>query len=41
MAGFGLFDGVHCEPANGVGHTGVVDLRHDENPPDMRCLVAV
>jgi hypothetical protein len=32
MAGFCLFDGVHRERADGIGHAVVVDLRHDENP---------
>jgi hypothetical protein len=41
MARFGLFDRVHRETADRVGHTGVIDLRHDENPPKMRCLVAI
>ena len=41
MAGFRLFDGIHGEPADRIGHTGMIDLRHDENPPEMRCLVAV
>ena len=40
MAGFRLFDGIHGKPANRIGHTGMIDLRHDENPPEMRCLVA-
>src|SRR6185369_313206 len=39
MAGFRLFDGIHGKPANRIGHTGMIDLRHDENPPEMRCLV--
>ena len=30
MAGFRLFDGVHREPTDRIGHTGVIDLRHDE-----------
>ena len=39
VAGFRLFDGIHGKPANRIGHTGMIDLRHDENPPEMRCLV--
>jgi hypothetical protein len=41
MAGFGLLDGVHRQRANRVGHTGMIDARHDENPSEMRCLVAI
>src|SRR5215211_2879745 len=41
MAGFGLLDGVHGEPTDRVGHTGMIDLRHDEYPTEMRCLVAI
>ena len=41
MAGFRLFDRVHREPADRIGHTGVIDLRHDENPSEMRCLLAI
>ena len=41
MTGIRLFDGVHREPADRIGHSGVVDLRHDENPPEMRCLLAI
>jgi hypothetical protein len=41
MAGFRLLDGIHGEATDRIGHTGVIDLRHDENPPEMRCLVAV
>jgi hypothetical protein len=41
MAGFRLLDGVHGEATDRIGHTGVIDLRHDENPPEMRCLVAI
>ena len=41
MAGFRLLDGVHREPPDRIGHTAVIDLRHDENPPEMRCLVAI
>ena len=41
MAGFRLLDGVHREPADRIGHTGMIDLRHDENPSEMRCLVAI
>ena len=41
MAGLGLLDGIHGQGADGVGHTGMIDLRHDENPPEMRCLVAI
>jgi hypothetical protein len=40
MAGFRLFDGIHGEAADRIGHAGMIDLRHDENPPEMRCLVA-
>jgi hypothetical protein len=40
MAGFRLLDGVHCEPTDRIGHTGM-NLRHDENPLEMRCLVAI
>jgi hypothetical protein len=32
MTGLRLLDGVHRKRADSVGHTGVVDLRHDENP---------
>ena len=39
MAGFRLLDGVHGEATDRIGHTGVIDLRHDENPLEMRCLV--
>ena len=39
MAGIRLLDGVHREAPDRIGHTGVIDLRHDENPPEMRCLV--
>jgi hypothetical protein len=41
MAGFRLLDGIHCEAADRIGHTGVIDLRHDENPSEMKWLVAV
>ncbi len=41
MAGFGLLDGVHGKATNRICHTGMIDLRHDENPPEMRCLVAI
>ena len=41
MAGFRLLDGVHGEATDRIGHTGMIDLRHDENPPEMRCLVAM
>ena len=34
-------DRIHREPTDRIGHTGMIDLRHDENPPEMRCLVAV
>jgi hypothetical protein len=39
MAGFRLLDGIHGEPTDRIGHTGMIDLRHDENPPEMKCLV--
>ena len=41
MAGFRLLDGVHRQRADRIGHTGVIDERHAENPPEMRCLVAI
>jgi hypothetical protein len=41
MAGFGLLDGVHGQATDRIGHTGMIDLRHDENPPEMRWLVAI
>jgi hypothetical protein len=41
MAGFRLLDRVHREPPDRIGHTRVIDMRHDENPPEMRCLVAI
>jgi hypothetical protein len=30
MAGFRLFDGVHRQRADRIGHTGMIDARHDE-----------
>jgi hypothetical protein len=30
MPGFRLLDGVHRQPADRIGHTGVIDMRHDE-----------
>ncbi|MDO9060825.1 MAG: hypothetical protein Q7U92_17635, partial [Bradyrhizobium sp.] len=39
--GLGLLDGVHGKAADRIGHTGMIDLRHDENPPEMRWLVAI
>ena len=41
VAGFRLLDGVHGEPTDRIGHTGMIDLRHDENPSEMRWLVVV
>ena len=41
MAGIGLLHGIHGEPADRIGHTGMIDARHDENPSEMRCLVAI
>ncbi len=41
VAGFGLLDRVHREATDRVGHPGVIDLRHVENPSEMRCLIAV
>ena len=41
MAGFCLLDGIHRQRADRIGHTGMIDARHDENPPEMRCLVAI
>jgi hypothetical protein len=41
VTGFGLLHGIHREPPDRIGHTGVNDIRHDENPPEMRCLVAI
>ena len=41
MAGLGLLDGVHGKATDRVGHTGMIDLRHDEFPPEMRCLEAI
>jgi hypothetical protein len=41
MAGFRLLDSVHCQRADRIGHTGVIDARHADNPPEMRCLVAI
>ena len=41
VAGIGLLDGIHGEPADRIGHTGMIDARHDENPSEMRCLVAI
>jgi hypothetical protein len=38
MTGFRLFDGIHRQGANRIGHTGGIDARHDEIPPEMRCL---
>ena len=40
MAGLCLLDGIHRQPADRVGHTGMIDIRHDKNPREMRCLVA-
>ncbi len=37
MAGFRLLDGIHRQPANRIGHTGRINLRHNENPPEMSC----
>ena len=39
VAGLCLFHGVHRKATDRIGHTGVIDLRHDENPSEMRCLV--
>ena len=39
MAGFRLLDGIHGEATDRIGHTGMIDLRHDENPPEMRSLL--
>jgi hypothetical protein len=41
MAGFSLLDSVHGEATDRIGHTGVIDLRHDENPLEMRRLVMI
>src|SRR5262249_42463506 len=41
MAGLRLLDSVHREPADRIGHTGGIDLRHGENPSEMRCLVVM
>ena len=41
MAGVRFLDGIHREPSDRIGHTGVIDLRHDENPSEMRCLVTI
>ena len=41
MAGLRLLHGVHGEATDRIGHTGVVDLRHDENPPEMRSLMTI
>jgi hypothetical protein len=30
MAGFGLLDGVHGQATDRIGHTGMIDLRHDD-----------
>jgi hypothetical protein len=40
MAGFRLLDGIHGKATDRIGHTGMIDLRHDENPLEMRSLVA-
>ena len=34
-------DGVHGEATDRIGHTGVIDLRHDENPLEKRRLVMI
>jgi hypothetical protein len=41
MAGFCLFDGIHRQRTDRIGHNGMIDARHDENPREMRCLVAI
>ena len=41
MAGLGLLDSVHGKATDRVGHTGMIDLRHAEYPPEMRCLEAI
>ena len=41
MAGFRLLDSIHRQRADRIGHTGMIDARHDENPSEMRCLVAI
>ena len=41
MAGIRLLDGIHRQRADRVGHTGMIDARHDENPPEMSRLVAI
>ena len=41
MPGFRLFDRIHRQRADRIGHTGMIDARHDENPPEMRRLVAI
>jgi hypothetical protein len=41
VAGFRLLDGIHRQRTDRIGHTGMIDARHDENPPEMRCLEAI
>ncbi|MGY4305896.1 hypothetical protein ACVIJ6_003139 [Bradyrhizobium sp. USDA 4369] len=37
MARFRLLDGIHRERADGVGHAGMIDLRHAGIRPNVKC----
>ena len=40
MSGIRLLDGVHGKATDRIGHTGVIDLRHDEKSAWNEELIA-